>query len=203
MYNTIQQFFDACHPFGYPLLACSILLVTAVFYQWYIRIKTDAGVDIPLWRTRLTIDNDEQRAHNLSLFREISHKHPLLSLILFIADHKDMPTLPTMVESKLRQYIDRSRAGMTLISTITNIAPMIGILGTAWGLVDIFGVFGTPGAQEGIALGISKALYTTIFGLAIAVPGIIAQSCFERALEREAAQLDEQFTYLLAMRHKI
>lgn len=202
MYNTIQQFFDACHPFGYPLLTCSILLVTAVFYQWYIRLKSNAGADIPLWWARLTVENAEQREHNTSLIRELAHKQPLVRIILFVAEHKDMPTLPTLVESRLRQYIDRSRAGMTLISTITNIAPMIGILGTAWGLVDIFGVFGTPGAQEGIALGISKALYTTIFGLAIAVPGIIAQSCFERALEREAAQLDEQFTYLLAMCHK-
>ena len=202
MYNTIQQFFDACHPFGYPLLTCSVLLVTAIFFQWYIRLKSNAGVDIPLWWARLTVENAEQREHNISLIRELAHKQPLVRIILFIAEHKDMPTLPTLVESRLRQYIDRSRAGMTLISTITNIAPMIGILGTAWGLVDIFGVFGTPGAQEGIALGISKALYTTIFGLAIAVPGIIAQSCFERALEREAAQLDEQFTYLLAMCHK-
>ncbi|MBE6435574.1 MAG: MotA/TolQ/ExbB proton channel family protein [Akkermansiaceae bacterium] len=202
MYNTIQQFFDACHPFGYPLLTCSILLVTAIFFQWYIRLKSNAGADIPLWWGRLTVENAEQREHNIALIRELAHKQPLVRIILFIAEHKDMPTLPTLVESKLRQYIDRSRAGMTLISTITNIAPMIGILGTAWGLVDIFGVFGTPGAQEGIAPGISKALYTTIFGLAIAVPGIIAQSCFERALEREAAQLDEQFTYLLAMCHK-
>ena len=202
MYNTIQQFFDACHPFGYPLLTCSVLLVTAIFFQWYIRLKSNAGADIPLWWARLTVENAEQREHNIALIRELAHKQPLVRIILFIAEHKDMPTLPTMVESRLRQYIDRSRAGMTLISTITNIAPMIGILGTAWGLVDIFGVFGTPGAQEGIALGISKALYTTIFGLAIAVPGIIAQSCFERALEREAAQLDEQFTYLLAMCHK-
>lgn len=202
MYNTIQQFFDACHPFGYPLLTCSVLLVTAIFFQWYIRLKSNAGADIPLWWARLTIENAEQREHNTALIRELAHKQPLVRIILFIAEHKDMPTLPTLVESRLRQYVDRSRAGMTLISTITNIAPMIGILGTAWGLVDIFGVFGTPGAQEGIALGISKALYTTIFGLAIAVPGIIAQSCFERALEREAAQLDEQFTYLLAMCHK-
>ncbi|MBR1997736.1 MAG: MotA/TolQ/ExbB proton channel family protein [Akkermansia sp.] len=202
MYNTIQQFFDACHPFGYPLLTCSVLLVTAIFFQWYIRLKSNAGADIPLWWARLTVENAEQREHNIALIRELAHKQPLVRIILFIAEHKDMPTLPTLVESRLRQYIDRSRAGMTLISTITNIAPMIGILGTAWGLVDIFGVFGTPGAQEGIALGISKALYTTIFGLAIAVPGIIAQSCFERALEREAAQLDEQFTYLLAMCHK-
>lgn len=79
---------------------------------------------------------------------------------------------------------------------------MLGILGTAWGLVDIFGVFGTPEAQEGIALGISKALYTTIFGLAIAVPGIIALTGFERRLEHRAARINGAFTDCLARRNQ-
>lgn len=107
------------------------------------------------------------------------------------------------MESRLQLFVDSQRAGMTTISVISNIAPMLGILGTAWGLVDIFGVFGTPGAEQGIALGISKALYTTIFGLAIAVPGIIATACFERRLERRAAIINKLFSTLLANRHKL
>ncbi|MBR4311229.1 MAG: hypothetical protein IKT79_09380, partial [Akkermansia sp.] len=38
---------------------------------------------------------------------------------------------------------------------------------------------------------------------AIAVPGLIAQICFERSLEQQAALLNEQFTFLLAHRHEI
>jgi biopolymer transport protein ExbB len=92
---------------------------------------------------------------------------------------------------------------MTTISIITTVAPMLGILGTAWGLVDIFGVFGSPEADAEIAIGISKALYTTIFGLAIAVPGVIALACFERTLARRAALINEIFTDLLAQRNKL
>ena len=117
--------------------------------------------------------------------------------------HKDAENVAELTESRLRVLIDNQRAGLAIISVITNIAPMLGILGTAWGLVDIFGVFGTPGAQDGIALGISKALYTTIFGLAIAVPGMIALTCAERGLERRATRINELFTELLASRHEI
>ena len=99
--------------------------------------------------------------------------------------------------------VDSQRAGMSTIGVINNIAPMLGILGTAWGLVDIFGVFGTQAAELGIAQGISKALYTTIFGLAIAVPGVICLSWFERALERRAARINEFFTDLLAHRDRL
>lgn len=203
MFNTIHQFFEACHPFGYPLLACSVILITAIFYQWHVRIKAGSNHTLNEWTLKLTTGTPESHQTELEQLKELQFKHVLARIIYFIAVNKNMEELPTVVESKLRQYIEDSRAGMSLIAIITNIAPMIGILGTAWGLVDIFGVFGSPGAQEGIALGISKALYTTIFGLAIAVPGIIAQTCFERALERKAAWLNEQFTYLLAQRHKI
>ena len=199
MLNTIHQFFEACHPFGYPLLACSVLLLTAIFYQCSIRLKRSSGEDAYVWYARISHGTADEQNKKVEALKQLSIKSPVLRLVLFIKEHRDYPELAPMVESRLRQYIEKSRAGMSLISIITNIAPMLGILGTAWGLVDIFGVFGTPGAQEGIALGISKALYTTIFGLAIAVPGIIAQIYFERALEREAADLNESFTCLLAL----
>ena len=202
MLNTIHQFFEACHPFGYPLLVCSVLLLTAIFYQWNIYSKRPNGESVYVWYIRITSGTEAEQEQNAATLQKRSDNNAIFRLLLFIKEHKNCPDLTGIVESKLRQYIEKSRAGMSLIAIITNIAPMLGILGTAWGLVDIFGVFGTPGAQEGIALGISKALYTTIFGLAIAVPGIIAQTYFERALETEAADLNEIFTGILAMTHR-
>ncbi len=203
MLNTIHQFFTACHPFGYPLLACSVILVTAILYRWYIRIRSIGSKATGNIIKNLTTGNVTKKLQHFEQLNKAQHTQTLPSIILYIVSHKHDADLPTVVESQLRCYIEKSRIGMSTISIITNIAPMLGILGTAWGLVDIFGVFGTPGAQEGIALGISKALYTTIFGLAIAVPGIIAQTCFERATEREAAELNEQFTYLLSHRNEL
>ena len=202
MLNTIQQFLEACHPFGYPLLACSVILFTAIFYHWKVRLK--AGKKVQKWSQRLlqTDDQQQKQQYHEQLSKE-AEKDEVMGCLHFIVTHSQCTELSGITESRLRTCIENARAGMSAIAIITNIAPMLGILGTAWGLVDIFSVFGEPGAQEGIALGISKALYTTIFGLAIAVPGIIAQICFERALEREAAELNEQFTYLLAHRNRL
>lgn len=203
MFNTIHQFFEACQPFGYPLLACSVTLITAILYRWYSGLRTTGSRQLRPIITGLTTGNITQKLQHLEYLNKEQYRQVLPDLILYMISHKHDADLPAVTESKLRCFIEKSRVGMSTISIITNIAPMLGILGTAWGLVDIFGVFGTPGAQEGIALGISKALYTTIFGLAIAVPGIIAQTCFERATEREAAELNEQFTYLLAHRNEL
>lgn len=201
MPDTIRLFFEACQPFGYPLLACSVILVAAILYHL---LYTGSGRLLRRLRRSMQRTRTD-RATSLRVLTEqcLKTSHPLAELILFVIDNRDDTTLHEQTEARLRLYMDRERAGMATISVITNIAPMLGILGTAWGLVDIFGVFGTPEAQEGVALGISKALYTTIFGLAIAVPGIIALTCFERGQERRAALINQFFTELLARQGKL
>ncbi len=193
MPETIRQFLDACHPFGYPLLTCSVLLITVILYHllfvgrsWH---RTLSQIDFALQHP-----TDAEAA-----LREYSLQHhdALTEVILSILNAPAQTATEKLTEARLAHAIDSGRSGLALISIITNISPMLGILGTAWGLVDIFGVFGAADAQTGIAIGISKALYTTIFGLAIAVPGIIAGTCFERRLENRAARINESFTTLL------
>lgn len=189
MLDTINQFFAACHPFGYPLLACSVIMLAAILYH------------LLFSRRHKSLETLELAAAGLRSTASVVKNFPndeLAQVLSFLDSQEPNPMLEQQVESRLRRIIDRQRAGLATISIITTIAPMLGILGTAWGLVDIFGVFGSPEAQDGISLGISKALYTTIFGLAIAVPGTIALSCFERALERRAARINLCFTDLLA-----
>lgn len=196
MPEAIRQFLDACHPFGYPLLTCSVLLIAAILYHlifvgrsWH---RTLAQIDFALQHP-----TDAEKA-----LREYSLQHhdSLTEVILSILNASPDTSMEKVTEARLIHAIDSGRSGLALISIITNIAPMLGILGTAWGLVDIFGVFGSADAQAGIAMGISKALYTTIFGLAIAVPGVIAGTCFERRLENRAARINESFTTLLNSR---
>ncbi len=200
MLTTISQFLDACHPFGYPLLVCSIVLLAAIFYHLFF-----TGSQRFLRKLAPNLQRMEDgvaSAENALREQCMCASHPLADDVIFVLQNHASPELSPRTEARLRMRVDAERAGMATISLITNIAPMLGILGTAWGLVDIFGVFGTPEAQQGIAMGISKALYTTIFGLAIAVPGVIAQTCFERGLERRAAYTNEFFTRLLALVHK-
>ncbi len=189
MNETIRQFFAACHPFGLPLLACSIIMLAAILYHLLYARRHKC---LPRLESVSTGNTPA------SAVQEVFKYDELVGVLAFIQENPASPALEQQVEARLRCIIDHQRAGLSTISIITTIAPMLGILGTAWGLVDIFGVFGAPDAQDGIALGISKALYTTIFGLAIAVPGTIALSCFERALERRAARINKCFTDILA-----
>lgn len=192
MTDTILRFFDACRPFGYPLLVCSVLLITAICYH-----AIFCGDRFLLRAMLRTCDSAHETETKRERLRALCLTYPhraLAQIMLYALAHGSETNAERLVEAKLQRYLDSERTGMAVISIITHISPMLGILGTAWGLVDIFGVFGSPGAEEGIAPGISKALYTTIFGLAIAVPGIIALTCFERGIERRATVINALFT---------
>jgi biopolymer transport protein ExbB/TolQ len=72
----------------------------------------------------------------------------------------------------------RIEHGMGLIATIVALAPMLGLLGTVWGVLDAFADMGAAGTATiaTMAPAISSALVTTVVGLLIAIPGVALHS---------------------------
>ncbi len=71
---------------------------------------------------------------------------------------------------------------LTTLGTIASLAPLMGLFGTVVGMIEIFGAQNATGANPAqLAHGISVALYNTGFGLAIAMPALVAYRHF-RAL---------------------
>ncbi|MDQ1919454.1 MotA/TolQ/ExbB proton channel family protein [Massilia pseudoviolaceinigra] len=71
---------------------------------------------------------------------------------------------------------------LTTIGTIASLAPLMGLFGTVVGMIEIFGSTNATGVNPAqLAHGISVALYNTAFGIAIAMPALIAYRHF-RAL---------------------
>ena len=72
-------------------------------------------------------------------------------------------------------------AGLPILDVVITVAPLLGLLGTASGLVLIFGNTEdlTSGANNAkIGAGIARALGTTIAGMVVAVPSVVAHSYF-------------------------
>lgn len=69
----------------------------------------------------------------------------------------------------------RVEKGMGIIATIVALEPMLGLLGTVWGVLDAFAEMGTAGSASlaTIAPSISSALVTTVIGLLVAIPGVM------------------------------
>jgi biopolymer transport protein ExbB len=81
---------------------------------------------------------------------------------------------------------------MFLLDVIIAGAPLIGLLGTVTGLVQVFSQMPTGGNVDHslFSQGISLALLTTMVGLAITLPTIFFNSYLQRVLDKRAASLD-------------
>ena len=86
----------------------------------------------------------------------------------------------------------RIEHGMGVIATIVALEPMLGLLGTVWGVLDAFYLM----AQEKsaslivIAPSISSALVTTVVGLIIAIPGVIAFNRMNASIRNITADME-------------
>ncbi|RKY80263.1 MotA/TolQ/ExbB proton channel family protein [candidate division KSB1 bacterium] len=71
--------------------------------------------------------------------------------------------------------------GLAVLETIAGISPLMGLLGTVLGMIKVFNVVSQQGLGQTKALsgGISEALVTTVVGLFIAIPALIAYNYFD------------------------
>jgi biopolymer transport protein ExbB/TolQ len=79
-------------------------------------------------------------------------------------------------EHVLEEEEMRLEHGMGAIATVVALSPMLGLLGTVWGVLDAFAEMGAAGNAtiSTLAPSISAALVTTVVGLLIAIPGVLA-----------------------------
>ena len=91
------------------------------------------------------------------------------------------------IEEAAARVIHELERYLNALGTIAGVAPLLGLLGTVLGMIDIFSAFiGTNMANAAqLAGGISKALITTAAGLFVAIPALF----FHRFLQRRVDEL--------------
>lgn len=101
------------------------------------------------------------------------------------------------VQMQARHEVARLESGLVILEITTGVAPLLGLLGTLSGLVGIFANLGGGGDPVAVARGIAEALNTTIAGLAIAAPSLIAFNYFTRKIEVMAVEMEALIADLL------
>ncbi|ESQ15850.1 MAG: MotA/TolQ/ExbB proton channel family protein [Thiohalocapsa sp. PB-PSB1] len=98
-----------------------------------------------------------------------------------------------------RQVVADLERHLNTLGTIAAIAPLLGLLGTVIGMIDVFAVItragvGNPGVLAG---GISKALITTAAGLSVAIPALMFHRYFNGRVDKLVIDLEEQALRLI------
>jgi len=105
------------------------------------------------------------------------------------------------LQTNARSEISRLERGLVILEIAVGVGPLLGLLGTVSGLIKIFGNVGDQAiATQGLAIarGISEALNTTVFGLVVAIPALIAYSIFSRRVESFSVELESYCEELLS-----
>jgi biopolymer transport protein ExbB len=117
---------------------------------------------------------------------------------------------PRVQEARLRQVFESAGRDavhameryLNALGTIASAAPMMGLLGTVVGMIEIFGAHQANTNQPAqLAHGISVALYNTAFGLVIAIPALLFWRYFRARVDRHLLAMEvaaDRFAHHLA-----
>jgi len=118
-----------------------------------------------------------------------------------ISSHPRIPSQSSLaradrvVQAVRRALMDAQRrleSGLTLLATIASVAPFVGLLGTVWGIYHaLIGIAasGNPSITD-VAGPVGEALIMTAFGLAVAIPAVVAYNLLGRQVRSVNDELD-------------
>lgn len=190
--QTSWNFLQKGGLFMIPLGLTAIAGMTAILYK-FLSLSTNRVVPERLARQ---VENfqDLVAADRIDpLLKEFGNGESTLARLAAVAmRHRGKPQrdITSAVEASAREETARLHAGISVLDTAITIAPLLGLLGTASGLVTIFQGLSETADHLTIARGIAEALTTTIFGLAIAVPCVVAHGYFSRRIEVLTVRLE-------------
>ena len=179
----MSEFIVTGGPFMWPLLACSILIITiSLERSWFLQERLIA----PKGLSKLVKSLLDNQLLSNKQSNEIANLSSLGFLLINCIKYKDLQreNLESKIEEKALEVKYTLERNLTMLGTIATISPLLGLLGTVVGMINAFtGLTEISGANpDMLASGISQALITTAFGLFIAVPGLVLHKYFEQKI---------------------
>jgi len=195
--NTNYTLLDMFHDGGgwmYPLLLCSLFAVGAIIAKAY-----------TLWAA-------ERRSKSLLAEVEGLARSGKLGEAVELTGNTAGP-VAAVLNAGLRRFRDRFdtsdieaaltttgvvelgflERGLVVLATVSNVAPLLGFLGTVAGMISAFGAIAAAGQVEAtlVAGGIKVALITTATGLIIAIPVNVAYNFFVTRIDKLIRSMEE------------
>ncbi|MCG2593381.1 MotA/TolQ/ExbB proton channel family protein [Ramlibacter sp. XY19] len=195
----------------WPLVACSILALALIFERFLslkkAKIAPPRLLDEALAVSRVSVPSPDvvtQLEQNSALGEVLASGFRALN-----SDPRCTEAdLRSSMEHTGRAVAHRLERYLNALATIASVAPLLGLMGTVIGMIEIFGSQAPGGATGGnpaqLAHGISVALYNTAFGLIIAIPALIFWRYFRGRVDDYLLTLElaaERFArHLVALR---
>lgn len=110
------------------------------------------------------------------------------------------------LDVEMAPYAERIGTYASMTRATVLVAPLLGLLGTVTGMIELFASFGTQtfySQTGGVAQGIADALSATELGLAVAIPGIVLGRLLERRQMKILAEIDRLKEILVGRKREV
>ena len=107
-------------------------------------------------------------------------------------DNSHRQVIEGIISESILEQTTELEKGMSLLGTVVNAAPQLGLLGTVTGMIAAFSALTRNGTSTAkiVAGGISEALYTTAFGLMVAIPFLIFYNYFNKKIDNVVLEME-------------
>ena len=177
----------------WPILACSVVAMAIILERlWSLRRRRvmPPGLMAQVWQWQRDQGLTPERIQALAQGSPLGR---LLSAGLVNRNHS-REVMKEAINDVGRQVVAQLERYLNTLGTIASVSPLLGLLGTVFGMIDIFTVIidagvGNPGVLAG---GISEALLTTAAGLTVAIPSLMFHRYFNGRVNQFALAMEEE-----------
>lgn len=181
-----------------PILLCSLAALTISLERlWMLRPGRVApaalGAQVAAWQAAAALD-----AEQLQQLREGSPLGEILAAGLLNAPH-GREIMKESIEQAAARVIHELERYLNALGSIAAIAPLLGLLGTVLGMIELFGGFTGAGMADPaqLASGISRALITTAAGLIVAIPALFCHRYLQRRVDELVVGMEQEAIALI------
>jgi biopolymer transport protein ExbB len=170
-------------PIMVALICCSVLTLGVVLERAHFFMKRRGNPD-----ETLALVLQKIRAGHVKEASWVSQKtaHPLGTVVARVFDHRGASSAEVeehmqIALSEQKMLLERN---LGFLGTMAAVAPLVGLLGTVWGIMRAFNDMAATGsaAPSVVAAGVAEALVTTAAGLVVAVPAVMLYNHFTRQM---------------------
>lgn len=183
----------------WPLIFASIIALAIIGERfWSLRVEIVAPSDL-LPEVQKLLNQGAIKKDVIAKIKE----HSLLGEIFASAlanSNTSAAHIKEAIEESGRAVNYKLEKYLSTLGTIAAVAPLLGLLGTVIGMVDLFSSFTSSGHDVGVfARGISVALYNTATGIIVAVPAMIFYRYFRSKVEDLIFDMEQQAVKLIEL----
>ncbi len=197
----LQQIQENLGLMAWPLMICSALTVMIVVERLF-QVVISLGVGKRAIRAELKQISPTESQQIEELADKLAPRRPLLykGVAMLLAHHSFSKTLREDAAGMwLQEKRHQLNSGLRLLTLIGVISPLIGLLGTVLGLIEMFkGVAASTGniTPNDLADGLGLAMRTTAAGLMIALPAIAGAQLLGLWADKVMAKLEHTLNYV-------